>query len=699
MLVSINGVSKNVENNLTVLQACESLGVTIPHFCYHDRLSIAGNCRMCLVEEIKSVKPLVSCAVSITPSMEIFTNTELVKKAREGVIEFLLANHPLDCPICDQGGECDLQDQSLLYGGDRGRFYEEKRAVSDKNCGPLIKTIMTRCIHCTRCVRFMQDVAGFPFMGVSGRGSKMEIGFYVEKFVTSELSGNIIDLCPVGALTSKPYAFSARSWELHSIESLDFFDSIHSNIRIDIRGTNIMRILPKINHQLNEDWISDKIRFAFDALKYQRITVPLLRSSHGKLYPISWELLFMVLKTQFDLKHKNSAANDISGIVGPFISLETLCIFKNLLSLSGSSNFLTESLFSLERSASTDFSTDFFFNFPNVQVNAADLCLFIGTNPKVEAPVLNVKFRKLFQKGANIYNIGFTSSSTYYIKTLGNSMKTLLAIIEGTHWFTSKLLNAQKPLIIIGESAFCIPGFQKLIPLLQQFVTRQNWVGFGCLPATSSILHASEVGFNPGIHGVSYGNMNSSINYLLGTNKISLTTSTTVSNKSNHWVIYQGHHGIASLSAANLIIPSLSPFEQSSNFINIFGHVQQSRAAYFGLNNLKCDSEFLRDLLYYLIAHLWNKPLRKAEICRIFVKRQLIDNPIRSVLGFSTRNSLTVYTIPFFLIKSFNFFFFYNTIPSKLVHNFYRSDNFSANSKTMLLCSQAFYKNKSTFSI
>lgn len=211
MLVSINGVSKNVENNLTVLQACESFGMTIPHFCYHDKLAIAGNCRMCLVEEVKSLKPLVSCAVSITPSMEIFTNTELVKKAREGVMEFLLANHPLDCPICDQGGECDLQDQALLYGGDQGRFYEEKRAVSDKNCGPLVKTVMTRCIHCTRCVRFMQDIAGFPAIGVTGRGSKMEIGFYVETGISSELSGNIIDLCPVGALTSKPYAFSARS--------------------------------------------------------------------------------------------------------------------------------------------------------------------------------------------------------------------------------------------------------------------------------------------------------------------------------------------------------------------------------------------------------------------------------------------------------------------------------------------------------
>lgn len=287
-IIHINGIKRYVKSSQTVMQACESYGISIPHFCYHDQLSVSGNCRMCLVEDGKGPKPLLaSCAVNVVPNMNIFTNTSLVKKARESVLEFLLINHPLDCPICDQGGECDLQDQSLVFGGDRGRFYESKRAVENKDCGPLVKTIMTRCIHCTRCVRFSTEVAGLTSFGVTGRGSKMEIGFYIKNLLNSEVSGNVIDLCPVGALTSKPYAFKARPWELKSYNTIDVFDSLGSNIRVDTFGTKILRILPLSNKVINGDWISDKVRFSYDGIKSQRITVPLCRDAIGNFHKTS----------------------------------------------------------------------------------------------------------------------------------------------------------------------------------------------------------------------------------------------------------------------------------------------------------------------------------------------------------------------------------------------------------------------------
>jgi NADH-quinone oxidoreductase chain G len=328
--LSIDGINVQVTEGSSVLQACEVLGLEIPRFCFHERLLIAGNCRMCLVEIEKSPKPQASCAVPAMPGMKVFTNTPLVKKAREGVLEFLLLNHPLDCPICDQGGECDLQDQAMIYGSDRSRFMEKKRGVEDKNLGPLIKTIMTRCIHCTRCVRFATEVAGVEVLGTTSRGIDTEIGTYVEKMFKSELSGNIIDLCPVGALTSKPYAFTSRPWELKTTESIDTLDSTGSNIRIDTRGTEIMRIIPRLNEDINEEWISDKTRFSYDGLKRQRLTRPMVRKG-GNLVPVDWVEAF----TYISKKLKTIKPQNIGGVLGGSVDVETAFALKEFLQSQG----------------------------------------------------------------------------------------------------------------------------------------------------------------------------------------------------------------------------------------------------------------------------------------------------------------------------------------------------------------------------
>jgi len=320
-----------VRSGLSILQACESINVTIPRFCYHNRLPVAGNCRMCLVEVEKMPKLQVSCALPVLENMSIKTNSLSVKKAREGVLEFLLTNHPLDCPICDQGGECDLQEQSLTYGSDRSRFKEFKRAVEDKYCGPLIKTVMSRCIHCTRCIRFANDVLGDVNFGTSGRGNSIEISSYVNKLFRSELSGNLIDLCPVGALTSKPYSFLSRPWELKSMTSLDLFDSIHSNIVVDIRGYDIMRVLPKLNSNINEDWISDKIRFCLDGFNSQRVTIPLLKNKNQSFSSISWDYAIKIIV------NKIKTSKHIAFSIGTFVDFESLILLKSLGSFLNSS--------------------------------------------------------------------------------------------------------------------------------------------------------------------------------------------------------------------------------------------------------------------------------------------------------------------------------------------------------------------------
>jgi NADH dehydrogenase (ubiquinone) Fe-S protein 1 len=422
--VTVDGIDVLVENGSSVLQACEVVGIEIPRFCFHERLLIAGNCRMCLVEIEKSPKPQASCAVPVMPGMKIFTNTPLVKKAREGVLEFLLLNHPLDCPICDQGGECDLQDQAMIFGSDRSRFFERKRGVEDKNLGPLVKTIMTRCIHCTRCVRFATEVAGVEVLGTTARGIDTEIGTYVEKMFESELSGNIIDLCPVGALTSKPYAFTSRPWELKNTESVDVLDSVGSNIRVDTRGTEIMRIIPRLNEEINEEWISDKTRFSYDALKRQRLTQPMIRNKSGNLVPVEWLEAFNFIKKNL----KGVSPNEIVGIVGNLVDVETMFTLKNFLAANGSSTLVSE--FG-DGEINQDFLQNQTFNSTIQGIEDSDLCLLIGTNPRKEAALINARIRKRYLQGEfSVASIGPNVNLTYPVEHLGVSTKVLAEVAE-----------------------------------------------------------------------------------------------------------------------------------------------------------------------------------------------------------------------------------------------------------------------------
>ena len=435
--LTIDGNEIEVEDGLTVLQACESVGIEIPRFCYHERLSVAGNCRMCLVDMDRAPKPVASCAQPVMDGMVVRTNTPKVQKMRQGVMEFLLINHPLDCPICDQGGECDLQDQAMAYGCDNSRYTEDKRAVKDKDLGPLVGTVMTRCIHCTRCVRFATEIAGVPEMGATGRGEHMEIGTYVKKALSSELSGNLVDLCPVGALTSKPYAFHARPWELTKTESIDVLDAQGCNIRVDSRGGEVMRVMPRLNEDVNEEWLGDKSRFAVDGLKVQRLDRPDVRKG-SKLAPCSWE---DALKAVAE-KIASVKPDEVAAIVGDQACAESMTVLKDLMATIGSANIDCR-----QDGAALDAScrASYLFNATIAGIEDSDAVLLVGTNPRIEAPVLNARIRKRYLQG------GFTAASvgpdvdlTFACENLGDSTTVLAALADGSHPFAKVLKKARK---------------------------------------------------------------------------------------------------------------------------------------------------------------------------------------------------------------------------------------------------------------
>src|SRR6202140_2247200 len=390
--VTIDGQDFEVAPGSPSLQACQQAGIEIPHFCYHERLSIAGNCRMCLVEVEKSPKPVASCAMPVADGNVILTQSEKATKARHGVMEMLLINHPLDCPICDQGGECDLQDQAMAYGFDRGRFEENKRAVRDKDFGPLVKTEMNRCIHCTRCIRFLTEIAGVEELGAAGRGENMEVGTYIERALTSELSANIIDLCPVGALTSKPYAFVARPWELSKTESVDVLDAVGSNIRVDSRGPQVLRVLPRLNEAINEEWISDKTRFAVDGLARKRLDRPYIRRD-GRLVEAEWSEAFAFIATRL----KGVPGGKIAAIAGDLVDCEAMLALKDLMAALGSPHIDCR-----QDGAALDPScrAGYLFNTSIAGIEQADACVLIGTDPRAEAAILNARLRKRWMQGA-----------------------------------------------------------------------------------------------------------------------------------------------------------------------------------------------------------------------------------------------------------------------------------------------------------
>ena len=585
--------TKGEISDYTVIQVCQDAGVTIPRFCYHDRLSVAGNCRMCLVEVSNAIKPMASCAIPRTENMEIYTNSTVVKKAREGIMEFLLLNHPLDCPICDQGGECDLQDQAMLFGNDRGRFYKYKRAVTNKNCGPLIKTMMTRCIHCTRCVRYSTEVAGLNDFGATGRGNTVEIGSYVERTLKSEISGNIIDLCPVGALTSKPYAFTARSWELKSSNTVDIYDTLGANIKVDIRGNEIMRVLPRLNESINEEWITDKTRFSYDGLKSQRLDNPKFKK--GDVFQnISWKEALQIVKNKFNSTDKSNIAM-LSGDMTDGLTLKTM---KDL-----SSNLGINTCYNVNNnSTNVDIRSDFLFNESFDKFEDTDVCLLIGANLRLEAPLLNARLLKLQQtRDIKIGYIGSNSQNHVIHEHLGNTTKTLYKILQGNHAFSKRLFKAKNPTIIIGTAflnefnnsvmnARLKEGFN-YIPNLQKFDNNGNliWNGLNVLQDNTSTITAKELGINS-IHANIKGNYDILRNYKL----IYAANVDNILFPKDAFVIYHGHHGDKGALQADLILPALSFIEKETFYVNANGLLQFTNAAITGPGQAKEDWKIIK---------------------------------------------------------------------------------------------------------
>lgn len=491
--LKVNNIEVEVEDGLTVLQACEKAGVEIPRFCYHEKLSIAGNCRMCLVEMEKSPKPVASCAMPAAEGMNIKTNTEFVEKARKGVMEFLLANHPLDCPVCDQGGECDLQDQSMFYGVDKSRFKENKRQVPEKNMGPLIKTQMTRCIHCTRCVRFATEIAGVPEIGAIGRGEDMQITTYLEQSMQSELSANVVDLCPVGALTSKPYVFEARPWELKKTESIDVMDAIGSNIRVDTYGWEVKRILPRINEDINEEWISDKTRHACDGLSNQRLDTPYIKYN-GKFEKASWSEVFNIIKSKF----KNTDKEKICGLTGDLVNMETLYIFKEFFNKTlGSQNIESRDNYSYLNPEKRE---NYLFNSSINGIEEADFIFLLGTNPRFEATILNARIRKSYlQNKTKIISLNEVGDLTYPYQSLDGNTETVKKIIEGKHEVSDLIKQAKKPMIIMGQSALKSKSSKYIFESIKQFLDENNklsndWNALNIISENASTVGAFDLG-------------------------------------------------------------------------------------------------------------------------------------------------------------------------------------------------------------
>ena len=584
--IVINGKEIEFENGMTVLQACELANVEIPRFCYHEKLSIAGNCRMCLVEMEKSAKPIASCAMPAAEGMNIKTNTEMVEKARKGVMEFLLANHPLDCPVCDQGGECDLQDQSLYYGFDKSRFSENKRAVQDKYMGPLIKTQMTRCIHCTRCVRFVEEVAGVEEIGAIGRGENMEITTYLEKSMDSELSANVIDLCPVGALTSKPYAFEARPWELKKTESIDVTDAVGSNIRVDTYGWEVKRILPRVNEDINEEWISDKTRYSCDGLLKQRLDTPYIKRS-GKFIKTSWDEAISVLSEKIN----NLKPSEIAGHLGDMISIENTFAFKKFLESIKVSNFdFREKKFFVNPGN----KQNYIFNSSIQGIENADLILLVGCNPRHEATMVNARIRKSFlHNKTKIYSIGDPGDLTYDYTIIGNNTKIIKDLIEGKDNFTDKIKSAKNPMIIIGESALELSSGEFILSGFKNFLISNNLVKKDWNPLNILIQNASTVGaLDLGFYNISneenftffekLKNKEFKLIYLLGSDNFDFK-------KNDEFIVYQGSHGDRGAEIADLILPSPAFTEQNGLFLNLEGRLQECRKASYPINGVKED--------------------------------------------------------------------------------------------------------------
>ena len=591
--LKVNEIDVEVEEGLTVLQACEKAGVEIPRFCYHEKLSIAGNCRMCLVEMEKSPKPIASCAMPAAEGMVIRTNTSKVEKARKGVMEFLLANHPLDCPVCDQGGECDLQDQSMFYGVDKSRYKENKRSVPDKNMGPLIKTQMTRCIHCTRCIRFATEIAGVPEIGAIGRGEDMQITTYLEQSMQSELSANVIDLCPVGALTSKPYVFEARPWELKKTESIDVMDAVGSNIRIDTYGWEVKRVLPLINEDINEEWISDKTRYACDGLLNQRLDTPYIKYN-GKFEKASWSEVFKIIKSRIE----NTSKEKIGGFVGDLTNMETSFIFREFFDRTIESDYYD--FRTTDRFIDDSLRENYIFNSSINGIEESDLIFLVGTNPRYEATILNARIRKSFVNNkTKVISLNDVGDLTYPYQALDGHTHTLKSILENNHEISETLKSSKKPIIIIGESFFNLKSSKTIFYLIKEYINNnfkfeEEWHPLNILSSDASTVGNIDLGVfnNKSGYNITLDKLQKNefeLIFLIGQDNLNI-------NKKNEFIIYQGSHGDKGAEMADIILPGAAYTEQTAHYTNLEGKIQKAYKASYPPGEAKEDWQIINEI-------------------------------------------------------------------------------------------------------
>ena len=676
--LTIDGIEITVEQGTSILQAAEQLGIEIPRFCYHDRLSVPANCRMCLVEVEGSPKPVASCALPCGEDMKVNTTSDKVVKARQGVMEFLLINHPLDCPICDQGGECDLQDQSVAFGYDRSRYTESKRALKEKYLGPLIDTHMNRCIQCTRCVRFGEELAGVPDLGQIGRGEALEIGPYVENMIGSEVSGNLIDVCPVGALVSRPYEFKARPWELKKTETIDVMDAVGSNIRVDSRGNEVMRVLPRLNEEINEEWIGDKTRFAYDGLKVQRLDQPYIRDGK-KLRPASWEEAFEAIAEKFD----SIKPEEIGAMVGDLAAVEEMKALKDLMEKIGSPHIDCRTDGAVY---DTGNPASYLFNSGIAGVEQADAILLVGSNPRWEAPMVNMRIRKNYLANPKlaIGVIGESVDLNYPFEYLGAGGETLSSLRKSKSEFVKAFKSAKKPMIILGEGALRRKDGKAIQQMVAQIaeefkVIRKDWNGLNMLHTAASRVGGLILGLTPGKGGYNASRMIDETQsgkikalYLLGVDDIDFKS---VSKKA--FVVYQGHHGDHGAIHADVILPGAAYTEKPGVYINTEGRPQIARQATFPPGEAREDWKIIRALSAFMGAPLGYDNLQ-------MLRADLVQNhPELADINQRPQTSWTSLGAPGRILKA-GFI-----TPIK---NFYQTNVISRLSKTMAECAQEFAK-------
>ncbi len=674
--IIINSKEHEVAEGLTVIQVCDNLGIQIPRFCYHEKLPSVGSCRMCLVEIVGSRKLVPSCATTISEGMEINTETSDISKARKTVLEMLLVNHPLDCPICDKGGECDLQDQTYRYGLDKSEIYVQKRAVEQKNFGPLIDPYMTRCIHCTRCIRFATEVAGVEELGALGRGDHTEINTYISKSLSSELSGNIADVCPVGALTNSNYAFKARPWELISTETIDVMDAVGSNIKVDATSLAVLRIMPKQNDSINESWLADKSRYIVDALRVQRLDTPMIRIN-GKLKKSSWEEAFKVIAD----KIKSLKGNQIASLMGNFVDSETAFITKKLFNKLGSDNI------DCRFDANFDVSDkgSYLFNTTIAGIEESDACLIVGSNPRIEAPLINSRLRKRYLRGNfEVAVIGEKYDGNYKYDHLGDNISILKEILSGKNPFSDKLKSSKKPMIILGLGAFKDGNTKEIISLAKEIALKYNmiqdsWNGYNVLNTSAGMLSCLEAGFISENENINTKSIIQSVK----SNDIQFLWLNNIDNidfinlGKNVFIVYQGHHGDNGAVNANVILPSALWLEQEGTYVNLEGRVQRSYKVIPSVGEAKSSWKIIRKF---------------AEHVSIDLEIETIDDLRKQMINFNT--SFASLGLKSFEFKKGNISSNYNLNQNvkSLIENYYITDIISKNSVKMAECTKLFVK-------